>query len=84
MPIYIRVVSDDTGHEYDVDEQSLRPGMTPIEGYPPNSGPGARPRPAKYRVDKTGQPARRRARMTTPPPVDPAAVTAPTPEGQHR
>lgn len=61
MPTYIRVRDDCTGHEVDVDERSLRPGMTPIDGYPTNSGPGAVPRPAKHRVDKTGRPARRRA-----------------------
>lgn len=65
MPTYIRVRDDATGHEYDVDERSLRAGMTPIDGYPTNSGPGARPRPAKHRVDKTGRPARGRRRTTT-------------------
>jgi hypothetical protein len=68
MPTYIRVRSTSTGHEYDCDERALRPGMEPIPGYPPNTGPGARPRPAKHRVDKAGRPARRR---TTPDPASP-------------
>jgi hypothetical protein len=66
MPTYIRCRDDCTGHEFDVDERSLRAGLTPIAGYPPNSGPGARPRPAKHRVAKDGKPARpRRAAKAT-------------------
>lgn len=61
MPNYIRVKDDATGHEYDVDEVSLRHGMTPIDGYPENSGPSARPRPAKHFTAKDGTPAKPRA-----------------------
>lgn len=78
MPTYIRCTDDSTGHEVDVDERSLRPGLTPIPGYPQNFGPGARPRPAKHHVAKDGRPARRRTRPPT------SAASAPTtqePEG---
>lgn len=61
MPTYIRVRDDSTGHEYDVDEGTLRPGMTPIKDYPANSGPSARPRPAKHLTAKDGTPATPRA-----------------------
>lgn len=54
MPNWIRVRDDITGDEYDVHERSLRPGFTPIGDYPPNTGPGARPRPAKIAVAKDG------------------------------
>jgi hypothetical protein len=81
MPTYIRVRDDTTHHEYDVDARSLRPGMTPIDGYPANSGPGAKPRPAKHRVTKDGKPARPRTR-TKPVPADTAAAAAPTTERQ--
>lgn len=80
MPTYIRVQDDTTGHQYDVDAQSLRRGMTPIPGYPENSGPGAQPRPPKHRVDKAGKPSRPRPRKATP--ADTEAAASPTPEGQ--
>jgi hypothetical protein len=58
VPTWIRVRDTSTGAEYDVDQRStLRPGVIVIEGYPPSSGPSARPRPAKPLVDKAGQPA---------------------------
>lgn len=81
MPTYIRVRDDKTGHETDCDERSLRPGLTPIPNYPKNSGPGAKPRPAKHLVAKDGKPARPRTR-TKPSPADTAAAAAPTPERQ--
>jgi hypothetical protein len=56
-PTWIWVRDDTTGVHYDVDERAVRAGMTPVDGYPPNSGPGARPRSAKPFVDKAGQPA---------------------------
>ncbi|MET7395622.1 hypothetical protein ABZS66_19240 [Dactylosporangium sp. NPDC005572] len=61
MPNWIRVKDDVTGHEFDVEERALRPGVTPIASYPANSGPNARPRPAKTLVDKDGKPANRPA-----------------------
>jgi hypothetical protein len=76
MPIWTRVRDDSTGHEYDA--LTVWPGMTPIEGYPPNAGPGAIPRPPKHFKAKDGTPARPRPR--TKPPVDNAAAAAPTPE----
>jgi hypothetical protein len=57
MPNWIWVRDDTTGVHYDVEERALRAGMTPVPGYPANSGPGARPRQAKPFVDKAGQPA---------------------------
>lgn len=77
MPEWIRCRDDTTGHEVDVDARSLRAGLTPIPGYPPNSGPGATPRPAKHHVDKAGRPARPR-RAT---PSNAAATTPSNPEG---
>jgi hypothetical protein len=58
VPTWIRVRDTSTGAEYDVNEQStILPGVEVIKDYPPNSGPGARPRPAKPFVDKAGNPA---------------------------
>lgn len=54
MPTWIRVRDDITGDEYDLDQRSVRAGVTPIEGYPQHTGPGARPRPAKHAVAKDG------------------------------
>jgi hypothetical protein len=81
MPTYIWVTDDTTGHQYDVDERTLRPGMTPVKGHPPNSGPGARPRQPKHRVGKDGKAAPPRGRTPTPS-ADTAAAAAPTPKGQ--
>lgn len=58
MPTWIRVRDDVTGAHYDVDERSLRPGMTPVDGYPTRTGAMARPRRAKYPADLAGKPAR--------------------------
>lgn len=90
MPTWIRVKDNVTGDEYDVERSALRSGMTPIEGYPENSGPDARPRPAKPLVGKDGQPpqvaadtaptdppagAKPRAAKTTSTPAEPADNT---------
>lgn len=70
MPTWIRVRDDTTGAHYDVEERSLRPGMTPIPGYPKLSGPDAQPRPTKYPRDLG--PADRDTAPTDPaPPADP-------------
>lgn len=54
MPTWIRVRDNDTGDEFDIDPRSFRQGMTRVDGYPIVKGPGARPRPAKLRVNKDG------------------------------
>lgn len=77
MPTYVWCKDDSTGHLVDVDERSLRDGLTPVAGYPTNSGPGARPRPAKHHVAKDAKPARRRTTST----AAPAPTT--TPEGKQ-
>lgn len=71
MPTWIRVRDDVTGDEFDVNERSLRRGMTRVEGYPERSGPGARPRPAKLRVAKNG------TRIPPDAPTEPAPADAP-------
>lgn len=76
MPTWIRVKDNVTGDEYDVEQTSLRAGMTPIEGYPENSGPGALARPPKPLVAK-GRPPREGPAADNPTPVG-AAQTAPT------
>lgn len=80
MPDWVRCRDDTTGHEVDVHAQSLRPGLTPIPGYPPNSGPGAIPRPAKHHVDKAGKPARPRTAKQIDPPPPEAATPEPDKE----
>lgn len=86
MPTWIRVRDETTGHEIDIHPASLRPGLVELTDYPPNTGPDARPRPAKHRVAKNGSTATPRTRRrdtppdeqpTTPPPPPSAA----TPEG---
>jgi hypothetical protein len=70
VPIWIRCRDDQTGHEFDATpQQSTRPGVTPIDGYPPNSGPGAKPRPAKAFVGKSGRRAapKRKTQRPAPP-----------------
>lgn len=58
MPEWVRVRDESTRHEYDVEASTLpRAGLTVIEGYPENKGPGAKARPAKPHVGKDGQPA---------------------------
>lgn len=49
---WIRVRDTSTGHEYDVQERSLRAGMEPIKDYPEHTG--ANPRPTKHYVGKDG------------------------------
>jgi hypothetical protein len=85
MPTWIWVRDDTTGACYDVEEKALRRGMTPVEGYPPNSGPGARPRRAKPFVGKDGQPdtpGPRDEPATAPPPDEDPAPPADTNEEQ--
>jgi hypothetical protein len=79
MPTYIWVRDESTGHCYDADERTLRPGMTPVEDYPPNFGPSARPRRPKHFVAKDGAPASKTRASKTTPPADSATTT--TPEG---
>jgi hypothetical protein len=69
MPVWIRCRDDLTGHEYDATpQQSIRPGVTPIAGYPPNFGPAAKPRLAKPFTGKDGRPARpKRSKSPAPP-----------------
>lgn len=61
MPRFTRVRDRDTGHEYDVPPSAFDPDVhvkvNAPSRYPDLSGPGARPRPAKHRTDKAGQPA---------------------------
>lgn len=51
---WIRVKDTSTGHEYDVQERSLRSGMEPVKDYPVHTGP--RPRATKHYVGKDGLP----------------------------
>lgn len=73
MPTWIRVRDDATGAEYDVEQASLRGGLTPIDGYPVLSGDGAQPRPPKPLVAKDGTAAA--TTSSSPPP----GQTAPHP-----
>ena len=76
MATWVRVRDVETGHEFDVREDVVPAtgGVEVIEGYPPNSGPAAVPRPAKHYANKAGA-------LSTPadsapePPVGPATVT---------
>lgn len=58
---WIRVRDKETGHEYDVADRGYDPDLhTKVNApkqYPDLSGPTARPRPARLRTDKAGQPA---------------------------
>lgn len=76
MPTWIRVRDTNTGHEYDLREDAVpaTPGVEVVAGYPTNSGPGARPRPAKHRTTKAGRPAGRTS--TDAPNGQPADTTA--------
>jgi hypothetical protein len=66
VPTWIRCRDDLTGHEFDLDPRSIREGVTPIEGYPANSGPAAKARRAKPFLGKDGRPARPRRRPAAP------------------
>lgn len=61
VPAWVRVRDRDTGHEYDVAgtafDAELHTKVNASKQYPDLYGPGARPRPAKHRVDLAGQPA---------------------------
>lgn len=68
MTTWIRVEDNDTGNQHDLAEPRAKQleerGAVTIldqEKYPPISGANARPRPAKVRTDKAGQPASRQA-----------------------
>ena len=59
MPTWVRCRDPDTGHEYDLSDRDARVRRGLVEvltRYPRNAGTGARPRPAKHRVDKAGRP----------------------------
>ena len=59
-PAWIRVTDRDTGHQYDVVSAAFDPAahikVNAPRQWPDLYGPGARPRPAKHRVGKGGQP----------------------------
>jgi hypothetical protein len=60
MPEWVRCRDRDTGHEFDLSPEDIRVqdgSVEVLKDYPENSGLTAQPRPAKYRVDKSGQPA---------------------------
>lgn len=66
MPEWLRV-RDEHGNEFDLspEDRRVKKGVvTVVEDYPENKGLTAVVRPAKYRVDKAGEPA---ARKQTPP-----------------
>lgn len=59
-PRWVRVRDKDTGHEYDIAPSVFDPAAhtrlnAPV-AYPDLYGDTARPRPAKHRTDKAGQP----------------------------
>lgn len=59
MPTWLRCRDRETGHEFDLAPDDIRIAEDTVEvlkGYPENAGLTARPRPAKHRVDKAGQP----------------------------
>lgn len=84
MPKWIWVRDTATGHQFDVEESALRPGLEPMNSpnYPDLEGPGARPRPAKPFVAKDGKtprpgtPATKSAANDTSPAAPPADRTA--------
>lgn len=51
---WIRVRDTSTGHEYDVQERSIRSGMERVAGVEVHTGP--RPRPTKHYTGKDGLP----------------------------
>lgn len=60
MPTWLRVRDNTTGHEFDRTPRQVKAlgdAVTVLDKYPPNDGPGARPRPAKHRVTKAGKSA---------------------------
>lgn len=61
MPRWTRVRDKSSGHEFDINPSAFDPeSMTKVNApkqYPDLDGPRARPRPAKFRTDKAGQPA---------------------------
>lgn len=75
MPTWIRVRDDVTGAEYDIEESSLRGGLTPVPDYPVLTGEGVQPRAAKPLVAKDGAPAASAADRDEEPPASPADQT---------
>ncbi|WP_341719935.1 hypothetical protein QQG74_09615 [Micromonospora sp. FIMYZ51] len=72
---FVWVQDDTTGHRYDVPENAIRAGMTPVPDYPKNTT--GRARPAVFRTDLAGesttpqQPAAdEAAEQPTAPPAD--------------
>lgn len=73
MPEWVRCRDRDTGHEFDLSPEDIRVqdgSVEVLEDYPVNASSTAQPRPAKYRVDKAGQPL-----PTTQAPADEAETT---------
>ena len=71
MPEWVRCRDRDTGHEFDLSPEDIRVqdgSVEVLEDYPENASSTAQPRPAKYRVDKAGQPLT--AAPTDQPPAD--------------
>jgi hypothetical protein len=59
MPEWVRCRDRDTGHEFDLSPEDIRVqdgSVEVLEDYPENASSTAQPRPAKYRVDKSGLP----------------------------
>lgn len=59
MPEWVRCRDRDTGHEFDLSPEDIRVqdgSVEVLKDYPENASSTAQPRPAKYRVDKSGQP----------------------------
>jgi hypothetical protein len=84
MPNWIWCRDDTTGAHYDVEESALRSGMTPVEGYPTNSGPGARPRETKPFIGKDGLPGVPAERTEAEPDaINPPATPADNTEEQQ-
>jgi hypothetical protein len=67
VPTWIRCRDPDTGAQFDVHPRSIRPGASPIAGYPTNSGPAAKARPAKPFRAKDGNPSQPKQRRPTAP-----------------
>lgn len=69
---WVRVRDEDTGHEFDVRPQSIRPGrnLTELVDYPPNRT--SQPRSPKHAVAKDGRPSS--TRRAAPAPADSEGV----------
>lgn len=87
MPEWVRCRDRDTGHEFDLSPEDIRVqdgSVEVLEDYPENASSTAQPRPAKYRVDKAGQPltaaSTDEAPAGEPPVVDTEAVESADPK----